>query len=410
MCKEIKTILEQKEEELKILHQAAKYMSSYLNLNEMLTHIVEMTVELTNADSCLIYIFDANKKELVLMASKNPHADILGKIKLKLGEGLTGKAAEEKRPVAISSEAYNDPGFKGFVQLPEDKYEAFLSVPILSKDEVVGVINIQHKDKHDYPEYQVGLLFTVAKYLGSAVQNALSAGMVQKKDEQIDVLSKISQTITSNSYLNEILQLIVVMTAQIMNSKICSIMLIDEQKQELIIAATQSLSNEYKNKPSLKVGQSVSGKVVRKKSPITVVDVTKDKDYMYPDIARNEGIVSMLAMPMMIKDRVIGVINSYTDEEHRFSVDELNILQVIANQAAVAIENTRLNKEIFEAREELETRKILEKAKGILMKDLKVSEEEAYKKLQKKSMDMRKSMRELAEAVILASDMKSIGK
>jgi transcriptional regulator with GAF, ATPase, and Fis domain len=127
---------------------------------------------------------------------------------------------------------------------------------------------------------------------------------------------------------------------------------------------------------------------------------------MYPEIAKKEGVVSLLSVPMMIKDRVVGVINSYTAEEHNFNKDEIDILQAIANQSAVAIETTRLNQEILTAKEALETRKVVEKAKGLLMKELNISEDVAYKKIHRKSMDLRKTMREVAEAIILAYEMK----
>jgi AmiR/NasT family two-component response regulator len=103
---------------------------------------------------------------------------------------------------------------------------------------------------------------------------------------------------------------------------------------------------------------------------------------------------------------VIGVINSYTQKEHKFSAEEIGILQAIANQAAVAIENTRLDQEILSAKEALETRKTVERAKGVLMKELGIDEDGAYRKIHKKSMDLRKSMREVAEAIIVASEIR----
>src|SRR5208283_5588365 len=118
---------------------------------------------------------------------------------------------------------------------------------------------------------------------------------------------------------------------------------------------------------------------------------------MYPAIARKEGLVSMLCVPMMIKDRVIGAINTYTQSEYEFTKEEIDILQAIANQAAVAIENTRLDQEILATKEALETRKLVERAKGVLMKELRIPEDDAYKKIHRKSMDLRKSMREVAE-------------
>jgi signal transduction protein with GAF and PtsI domain len=395
-----------KDQELAILHQVAQHISSNLELNDLLAHIVDMVINLTGADSCFIYLYDKQNNTLTLKAANAGQKSIVGEIRLKLGEGVTGWAAREKKPVALSSKAYADPRFKRFTDLAEDKYEAFLALPILYKNEIIGVMNVHNRKEHEYPEDQVNLIFTISKYLGAAIQNAIVYEEVNKKAKQLDLLSEVSRTIVSDYYLKEILQLIVTMTAQVMGSKICSIMLLDEKKQELVIAATQSLSQDYVSKPNLKLGQSISGKVVLERKPISVLDVTKEPGYMFPEIAKKEGVISMIGVPMMIKDRAIGVINTYTQREHKFSGEEIDILQAIANQAAVAIENTRLDQEILSAKEALETRKIVEKAKGVLMRELGIGEDEAHKKIHKKSMDLRKSMKEVAEAIIMASEIR----
>ncbi len=226
--------------------------------------------------------------------------------------------------------------------------------------------------------------------------------LLMKKKQEIKALSKISNSIVSNKYLEEILNIIVTITAEMMGSKICSIMILDEKKQELAIKATQSLSEDYCKKPNLKIGQSISGRVVKKKEPIIVLDVTKEPGYVYPQIAQKEGLCSMLAVPMIVKDRVIGVINSYTSEQHKFNKEEIEILQSVANQAAVAIENAKLMEEAITARETLKVRKLVNRAKSVLMQEFGITENEAYKKIHRQSMDSRKSMKEVAEAIILA--------
>ncbi len=225
-------------------------------------------------------------------------------------------------------------------------------------------------------------------------------------EQQIKALSKISKAIASELYLEDILRLIVAVTAQVMGSNICSLMLLNEKTKELIIRATQSISEEYNKKPPLKIGEGIAGKVVKENKPIAVKDVTKEKEYKYGDIAKKEGLKSLLCVPLAIKDKVIGVINCYTPEPHDFTETEIDVLTSIASQAAIAIENTELMVKSRVIQEELETRKRIERAKGILMKSEGLSEEEAYLKLQKYSMDHRKSMREVAEAIIMAADMK----
>jgi len=227
-------------------------------------------------------------------------------------------------------------------------------------------------------------------------------------EEQINALSKISKAIASDVYLEDILRLIVTVTAEMMDSNICSLMLIDEKKNELVIRATQSISEEYNKKPSLKIGEGVAGKVVKENKPIAIKDVTKEKEYKHKDIAKKEGLCSLLCVPLAVKNKVIGVINCYTSVPHDFSETEINILTSVANQAAVAIENAELIVKSKVIQEELEIRKRIERAKGILMKEEGLTEEEAYLRIRKYSMDTRKTMREVAEAIILASDMRKV--
>ena len=237
----LKTALKLKNQEIEVLHQISQAISGKLNLEEVLRHIVELVTEVTRGDACLLYLVDKPNEELVLRASKNPHPKIIGRIKIKLGEGITGWVARERQPVAIQKNASNDPRFKLFHNLPEDRYQAFLSVPVITKNEVIGVINVQHRRPHEHTESEKALLMTIATQVGGAIENARLYEETKKKAFQIETLSKVSKTITSNHYLDEMLNLIVSMMAEAMNSPICSIMLLDEKKEELVIKATQSL-------------------------------------------------------------------------------------------------------------------------------------------------------------------------
>lgn len=228
--------------------------------------------------------------------------------------------------------------------------------------------------------------------------------------EQLKALSKISKAIVSDLYLEDILRLIVTVTAEVLKSNTCSLMLIEEKKGELVIRATQSVSEAYNKKPPLKIGEGITGKVVRENKPLAILDVTKEREYKYQDIAKKEGLRSLLCVPLALKNRVIGVINCYTPEEHEFTDTEIEILTAIANQAAIAIENTELIVKSKIIQEELETRKKIERAKGILMKQEGLTEEEAYLKIRKYSMDHRKTMREIADAITLTDEMNKTNK
>ncbi len=227
-----------------------------------------------------------------------------------------------------------------------------------------------------------------------------------KASSTIDAISKISRAISSDLYLEDILKLIVTVTAEVMNSRICTLMLLDEKKQTLAIRATQSISEEYTKKKPLKKGEGIAWKVAGENKPIVIPDVLKESKYLYKDIAKKEGLVSLLCVPLAVKKRVIGVLNCYTSKPHKFTNVEINVLTSVANQAAIAIENTELMVKTRVIQEELETRKVVERAKGILMREESLTESDAFRKIQKFSMDRRKTMKEVAEAIIMMHDMR----
>jgi signal transduction protein with GAF and PtsI domain len=224
--------------------------------------------------------------------------------------------------------------------------------------------------------------------------------------KHLEAISKVSSTITSDLYLNDILKLIVTVTAEVMDSKICSLMLIDEKTGELVLKATQSMSEAYIKKPNLRVGEGIAGQAAQANKPIYIYNLDEEPEYRSKNMAAKEGLKSLLSVPLSFRGKVIGVLNSYTSHAHKFSREEISVLTAVANQAAIVIENGALMLKTKNVMEELETRKAVERAKGILMREQGMSEEEAFRKIQKQSMDLRKSMREISEAIILIENMR----
>ncbi len=223
--------------------------------------------------------------------------------------------------------------------------------------------------------------------------------------KQIEALSQISRAISSDQYLDDILKLIVTVTANVMDSKICSLWILDDKEKVLRIRATQTMSEEYLKERTLKLGEGLVGYVAQENKPLAILDVLKEPRYKEKELAKKEGLVSMLSVPLTVKDKVIGVINCYTSYPHEFTETERVVLTAVASQAAICIENTELMVKTKVIQEELETRKLVERAKGALMKNYSLSEEEAFKRIRKASMDSRKTMREIAEAILLADKM-----
>src|SRR5450432_114738 len=324
---------------------------------------------------------------------------------MKIGEGITGWVAKNNSIVALASNASADARFKTFQTLQEDTYDAFLSVPLVATGELIGVINIHHKAQHKHTSDEIALVGFIGEQMGGALAKFNLAERSERAARRMEALAGLAEKISEKNYLDRILQTIAEMLADKLDSPVCSIMLVDEERRELVISAACCSSPDYMHKMPLKIEDSLIGRVVREARPIMIPNVLEEKQYRYPELARRTGLASLLSLPLMTRDRVMGTINIYTREVRQFSEDEIGFVKVVAGQAAIAIENARLMSETLEMKRALEIRKIVERAKGILQYKYSLTEEEAYLRLRNESRRLRRPMRDLAEAVILADDL-----
>src|SRR6266536_633026 len=156
--KDLELRLQRTEQQLRLFQKISRFMVREMSLAEVLQGIVSLVVEYTECDACLMYLLDGG--DLVLCASNRPHPSTIGKLRIRRNEGLTGWVARERRLLAISREAYKDPRFKTFGELEEDTYEAFLSAPVIARNRVVGVINVQHRALHQHTGSEMEVLTT----------------------------------------------------------------------------------------------------------------------------------------------------------------------------------------------------------------------------------------------------------
>ncbi|MHB0997694.1 MAG: GAF domain-containing protein [Armatimonadota bacterium] len=328
--------------EVEVLRKLGQAIGSSFNTERLLEVVAEITVQVTGTDTCFIYLLDDSEQELILSAAIGPTKDVVGKIRLKVGEGVTGWVARERKHVALDKEAFRDHRYKAFTELKEDKFQSLLSVPLVADEQIVGVINIRTDPPHKYTESQIRLMERIAEQVANALQSSRLYKNMKTKASHLSTLSEVSRSITSGMYLDEILNLIVAMTAESMKFKIVTVMLLDEEKKELVIRATQSSSKEYVRKPNLKLGESLAGRAISEGRPIAVLDVRSTPEYRYPDIARKEGLCSMICVPLLLRDKPIGVLNCYTEMAHVFTNDEIAVLVAVGSHAAIAIENSKL--------------------------------------------------------------------
>ena len=335
--------LQEKSAEAEALKRIGQAIGLMLDMPRMLQMVAEIVQQVTATDVCLIYFLNESKTELVLRAASSTAHGVVGKVRMKVGEGVTGWVAETRERVALDRDAFRDSRFKLVPELKQDGFNSLLSVPLIGREDLIGVINVRTDKAHEYTDAKIELLESIAGQVAGAIENSAQFQLMQRRASQLTTLSEISRTISSSLYLEEILQFIVAVTAESMNLSICSVMLLDDEKKELIIKATTSQSRAYIKKPNLRLGESLAGRAVAEAKPVSVLDVKRASSYRYPDIAKAEGLCSLVCVPMVIKGRIIGVLNCYTSRPHHFTDEEVSLLSALASHAAIAIENSQLH-------------------------------------------------------------------
>ena len=190
-AKDLEQRLERTEQQLRLFQKVSRLMVRDLSLQEVLQSITTLVVEFMQCDSCLTYLLD--NEELVLCATNHPSPEAIGTVRLRMGEGLTGWVAKERRFVAIAKEAYLDPRFKHFALLKEDTFEAFLSAPVIARNRVVGVINVQHRSVHSFSGEEMEVLTTVGEQVGCLLVLSRMAPDAVERAGHVDFLLASAQ-------------------------------------------------------------------------------------------------------------------------------------------------------------------------------------------------------------------------
>jgi len=321
------------------LREIARALSGAHDLGTTLDLIAAKTAEVMAVDSCSIYLLDGDT--LWLRASTGLSRQAVGRGSLKLGEGLTGWSAEHNEPVA-ETEAQSDPRFKFVPYTGERAFHSLLAVPLVSEGRVTGAMNVQTYAPHAFTEAEITLLSLIADLAAGVLKRASLSDNLNRQLAELKTLARVSQTVNQPLYLDDMLNVVVEMAAKVMGAAVCTLRLVDEAQEGLVVRAAASHIEGYAPKPTLRIDEGINGQVLSARKPLTVSDVRSDPRFPYREAAQREGLVSMLAVPLIVRDRAIGVLNAFTTHPHTFSEAEIGLLSTLANQTALAIENAQL--------------------------------------------------------------------
>ena len=324
------------------LREIAQALSAAWDLDTTLALIAQRTNHVMGTDSCSLYLLDPEGEILRLRASTRLAHESLGRASLRMGEGLTGWAAMHGQPAAVR-EAKLDPRFKLLPETNEEGLRSLLAVPLTNRGRVIGAMNVQTAVPRDFTEDEAELLMLIGDLAAGALDRAMLYDSMNRRLDELTTLAKVSRTVTSQMVPDEMLELVAEMAAEVMRMDVCSLQLIDEDRRELVMRAAWSRSPAYRRRPPLRIDEGIVGEVIRTGKPVIVADVREDPRYRFKELARQEGLVSMLSVPLIVREKVIGVMNCYTGTPAAFTPEQIALCTTLANQTALAIENARLS-------------------------------------------------------------------
>jgi signal transduction protein with GAF and PtsI domain/anti-sigma regulatory factor (Ser/Thr protein kinase) len=326
---------------LAALREIARALSAAWDLNSTLDLIALKTTEVMHVDSCTIYLLDPDGATLRLRASTGLAKRALGRATLKVGEGMTGYAVQDNKPV-YAVIAKDDPHFKLVDEAEESVFQSLLAVPLLLEEAPIGAMNVQTINPHTFSADEIEIISLIGDLAAGALVKARLLDQQKRQIDEMQTLAQVSEAVTSPQYLDDILDVVTEMAAQSMEAAVCSIFLLDESETNLELRSAKQTTADYQHRPPIPIGNGVVGRVAAAGQPIYVRDVRTDPQYLASERAKSEGLASLLAVPLSVRDRVIGVLNCYTAVPRQFTQEQRAFFATLANQTALAIENTRL--------------------------------------------------------------------
>ncbi|MCL4804083.1 MAG: GAF domain-containing protein [Anaerolineae bacterium] len=311
------------------LREIARSLSAAWDLDTTLDLIARKTTEVMGVNSCTIYLLDADDRTLRLRASTGLARQALGRATLLIGEGMTGHAVAENRPV-FAADAQHDPHFKWVDDTEEVRFRSLLAVPLVLEQRPIGALNVQTAEPREYSREEIEILALISDLAAGALVKARLYDRQRRQLDDLRMLAQVSEAITSPQYLDEILSVVTELAARTVGAVACSIHLLESGGDDLGRPA---------GGPAF---TTPAGAGAPLPDAATLAEALDDAHSVIsrPPAAPDEG--ATLIVPLSIQDRVIGVLVCLGPPGHTFNEDQMALLTTLANQTALAIENARL--------------------------------------------------------------------
>jgi len=331
---------QQAKKELELLYKAANFINSTLNLDELLGNIIDIIPDVLEVETCSLMLLDEETKTLKVKKAKGLSENIIAKISIPLGEGISGYVAITGKPLLIKN-IEKDKRFK-VKQHRYYKTKSALSVPLKIKNKVIGVVNINNKKTGTgFTESDLNLLCSLADNIAIAIENASLYKRTQRKVKELETINKVSAAITSTLNLKKVLSSIIELGSKFFNTNKGSLFMYSDAKNALVLKVAKGIR---KRNIIFNKGEGIAGAVFESKSPLLVKNTLKSKQFK---ILGDDIPESMICAPLIVKNKSIGVLSFERKEEQPFTKEDLEMLLILARSSAIAIENANLYKNLL---------------------------------------------------------------
>lgn len=334
-------------ERLNVLHQVNTVIHSTLDPQRALQLIVGEAVRVMSATSGSLVLINPTTGFLEIEAAHGLPGGTR-QLRLKVGEGITGWVARTGKAARVG-DVSNDPRYI----MVKENIRSELAAPLEVAGELRGVLNVDSDRLNAFSAEDEQLLRDLAVQAAQVIRNTWLYEQLRQKAALFESLISVSHAINSTINVDEALSVITREACRLIGGKLCSLLMLDDSNEWLELRSSHGAGEAYINKPRLKVEESLLGTVVRRKKPLQVEDVQVSNRYQHIEVARQEGLVSLVSVPLMFNKKCIGTLSVYKGESHIFSNEEIRILSALAELSGIAIEKARLYEKIVDTEERL---------------------------------------------------------
>lgn len=330
-----------------VLTRVSRVINSSLDSTTVLDLVLREAVELMKATSGSLVLLDPHTQLLEIEVAIGL-SDEARQVKLAIGRGVTGWVAKTGQPLRLA-DVTTDPRY---ISVRQD-IRSELAVPLVLEGQLIGVLNVDSTRPHAFQQAEEDLLVALANHAAQVIHNAWLYEAVAHNARKLETLSHVAQSINSSLNLEEVLKRVTADACRLMATKVCSLMLLNAERDQLELRACHGASADYLSKPPLPVSESIIGSVVRRRKPVQVYNVQHHDAFQHIELARQDGLVSLLSVPLQFGEKVIGALSVYSHTPYRYSTQDVKILTTLASLAAVAITNAQLHEKMVLAEEQL---------------------------------------------------------